>query len=155
MNLSTLLLFGHVLSAMAWLGGGLVLSVLAVRVRDSPDPAAIRDFGGILSYVGPRVLTPGVAGTAGSGIALLLIEDGSQIGRAWVIAAIALFVLAVAIGIGHLARIGLRLGRVADAPAPDDDPRALLGSWIRGYAVVLAILIVIVLDMIAKPGAAS
>jgi putative copper export protein len=56
------MLLGHILSAMVWVGGALMLLFVAQRVRASTDPRAILDFGASLSYIGPRVLAPSVVG---------------------------------------------------------------------------------------------
>jgi putative copper export protein len=68
MTLDSWLHFGHVLSAIVWVGGGLMLSIVGLRVRASGDPNAIRQFAGTLSYAGIRVLLPAVVGTLGFGV---------------------------------------------------------------------------------------
>jgi len=159
MSLDVWLHFGHVISVIVWLGGGFTLSVLAARARASGDPAAVREFARALLYFGPRVLTPAVVGTLVFGVALVLSSAAWDFGQAWVLLGLGLFVVAFAIGVGYLARIGAELGRLANAgtaPATgpgDKTPAAdLLGRWILGYRLVLAVLAVIVWDMIAKPG---
>ena len=153
MNLDGWLKLGHILGAIVWVGGGLTLSVLASRVRARQDPAAIREFGATLAYVGPRVLTPGVIATVAFGVALVLTSAAWDFTQLWVILGIALFVVAFAIGVGYLARIGLALNRLAgDAGAPTGDADALLGRWILGYRIVLIVLVVTVADMVLKPG---
>jgi hypothetical protein len=68
MTLDFWLHFGHVLSAIPWVGGGLMLSIVGLRVRASGDPNAIRQFAGTLSYAGIRVLLPAMVGTLAFGI---------------------------------------------------------------------------------------
>jgi putative copper export protein len=63
MTLDSWLHFGHVLSAIVWVGGGLMLSIVGLRVRASGDSNAIRQFAGTLSYADTRVLLPAVVGT--------------------------------------------------------------------------------------------
>ena len=41
MTLDSWLHFGHVLSAIVWVGGGLMLSIVGLRVRASGEPNAI------------------------------------------------------------------------------------------------------------------
>ena len=52
------LLFLHVLAAMVWVGGGVMLSALAARALRDPDPAAVGRFTDNLRRVGPLVLAP-------------------------------------------------------------------------------------------------
>jgi uncharacterized membrane protein len=49
MTLDSWLHFGHVLNAIVWVGGGLMLSIVGLRVRSSGDPTALRQFAGTLS----------------------------------------------------------------------------------------------------------
>jgi hypothetical protein len=76
MTLDSWLHFGHVLSAIVGVGGGLMLSIVGLRVRASGDSNAIRQFAGTLSYAGTRVLLPAVVGTLGFGV-WLVIENAA------------------------------------------------------------------------------
>ena len=84
MTLHSWLLFGHILGAMAWFGGGTVLALLALRVRRATDAASYREFAGTLSYVGPRVLAPGVAAVLVFGIWMVLESTAFDFGQAWI-----------------------------------------------------------------------
>jgi uncharacterized membrane protein len=153
MTLDSWLKFGHVLSAIVWLGGGLVLSLVGSRAERSDDPGAIREFARTLTYIGPRVMIPSVLGTIVFGIALVLTNAAWDFAQAWVLVGLAGFVVAFLIGAVYLSRVGIELGKVADGTAsPDRNGRDLLGRWILGYRVVLIVLVVIVWDMIVKPG---
>ena len=50
------LLFGHILAAMVWVGGGVVLGVLALRVVHVGDPDELTRFSAILGAIGPAVV---------------------------------------------------------------------------------------------------
>ena len=152
MDLTGWLRFGHILSAIVWLGGGLALSVIGSQARARNDPATIREFGRTLGYVGPRVLTPGVLGTIVFGVALVLASNAWDFGQGWILLALALFVVAFAIGVGYLGRIGLQLGRLDVSSASGEAAQDLVGRWIIGYRAVLIVLVVIVWDMVFKPG---
>jgi uncharacterized membrane protein len=142
---------GHVLGAMVWLGGGLMLSVMGARARASNDPAAIRQFARALAWVGPRVLLPAVVAVLVFGVWLVLSSAAWDFAQPWIIIAIALFALTFVIGAGYLGRIAIRLERAVDTAA-DTDSRRLLDRWLLGYGVVLIVLVVIVADMVLKPG---
>jgi uncharacterized membrane protein len=153
MTVDSWLKFGHILSAIIWLGGGLALSFVASRARASDDAGAAREFARTLAYVAPRVMTPGVIGTVVFGVALVLTNAAWDFAQLWVLIGLALFVVAFLIGAVYLSRIGIQLGRIADSSGSSPpDEKALLGRWIVGYRVVLIILVVIVWDMVFKPG---
>jgi uncharacterized membrane protein len=106
MTLDSWLHFGHVLSAIVWVGGGLMLSIVGLRVRASGDSNAIRQFAGTLSYAGIRVLLPAMVGTLAFGIWLVLENAAWDFGQLWVLLALGLFAVAFLIGAVYLSRIG-------------------------------------------------
>jgi uncharacterized membrane protein len=65
----------HILGAVIWVGGGVILSVVGARVRQSDDIHIIRDFARMLSYVGLRVFTPSVVTVIVSGIWLVFLNS--------------------------------------------------------------------------------
>jgi uncharacterized membrane protein len=140
----------HVLSAMVWLGGGFLLSVVGSRARSSGNPSAISDFAQSLTYIGTRVLLPATAGTLVFGVWMVLIDSQWNFGQFWVLLAIGLFVLAFLIGAVFMGRVGMQLQRAGAENA--EQAKALLGRWLVGYRVILLVLLIVVWDMIFKPG---
>jgi uncharacterized membrane protein len=142
---------GHILGAMVWVGGGVMLVSAARRARASQDPASIGDFARSLAYLGPRVLAPSVIAVLVFGVWMVLDSSAWDFGQAWVLAAIGLFGLTFVVGAVYLSRVALRLVR---ATATDDPTaRELLDRWIATYAIVIVLLVITVWDMVFKPGA--
>jgi len=150
MTLHSWLLFGHILGAMAWLGGGLILALMGTRVRQSEDGASYREFAGTLGYVGPRVLMPGVIAVLVFGLWMVLESEAWDFSQTWIQIAIGLFAIAFVIGAVYLSRVGIALGRADGADVPAQ--RRLVDRWLTGYGIVLLILLVAVWDMVFKPG---
>lgn len=150
MTLHSWLLFGHILGAMAWLGGGLVLALMGLRVRRSTELASYHEFAGTLGYVGPRVLMPGVIAVLVFGLWMVLESEAWDFSQLWIQIAIGLFVLAFVVGALYLSRVGIAMGRPESADLAAQ--RRLVGRWLTGYGVVLLILLVAVWDMVFKPG---
>lgn len=144
------LLFGHILSAMIWLGGGLMLVFVARRARASRDQRAIVDFGRSLSYLGPRVLAPSVIGVLVFGVLMVLESSAWDFAQAWILIAIGLFAVASLVGAVYLSRVAQQLA--ASQGADPGVSRSLLDRWLMGYGLVLVILLLIVADMVFKPG---
>jgi uncharacterized membrane protein len=149
MNLYNVLLFVHVLAAMAWLGGGLVLLLMAARLRQSPDETAT--FARLLPFIGIRLLMPAVVLLPVTGIWMVLDDSDWSFRQAWVRIALGLFVIAFAVGAVYLSRVGIRMARAAGG-APTE-LLALVSRWMAGYAIVLVVLLLVVADMVFKPGA--
>jgi uncharacterized membrane protein len=50
------LVFGHIVAAMVWVGGAVLLGVLAIQVLRDPEHGAVARFTANLRVVGPLVL---------------------------------------------------------------------------------------------------
>jgi uncharacterized membrane protein len=145
--------FIHVLGAIIWVGGGLMLSLIGARARKSEDPRLIGEFARTLSYVGLRVLTPAVVAVLLSGLWLVLTGSEWKFTQLWVLLGLGAFILAFLIGAIYLSRIAIQLDRVATNTDLDlQIARELLGRWMVGYQIILIILVFAVWDMVFKPG---
>jgi uncharacterized membrane protein len=152
MTFETWLVFGHILSAMVWVGGSLMLCLVATRARRSDDPNAVAEFTRTLTFLGPRIMLPAVLGTLLFGVWLVLRSSAWGFEQHWVQAGAGLFLLALAVGAVYMSRIGIALQRAATSGAPAAESRRLLDRWIRGYGMLLGILLLAVWDMVFKPG---
>ena len=152
MTLHTWLVFGHVLSAMVWVGGSLMLYLVGTRARTSAEPNAVAEFSRTMSHLGPRVLMPAVLGTLVFGGWMVAESPAWSFKQPWLMIGGTLFLLALLIGAIHLSRIGIGLQRAAERPDGRAEGLALLGRWITGYRVVVVLLLVAVWDMVFKPG---
>jgi uncharacterized membrane protein len=153
MTLETWLHLAHILGAIIWVGGGVMLSLVGVRARQSEDPSLIREFARMLSFVGLRVLMPAVVAVLVSGVWLVLARSAWDFTQLWVLFGLGAFVGAFLIGAVYLSRIAIRLERLASRTDMDSQAvHDLLGRWIVGYRVILIILLFAVWDMVFKPG---
>jgi uncharacterized membrane protein len=153
MTLDNWLHFVHVVSAMAWVGGGLILSVMGLRARSSSRPGAIREFAVVLPYVGIRVLMPAVILVLVTGVWMVVASAEWHFSQFWVRFALGLFAVAFLIGAVYLSRVGIQMDRFASAESNDASKGArLLDRWLAGYGIVLVVLLVAVWDMVFKPG---
>ena len=153
MSLVTWLKFAHIVSAMIWIGGGVTLSLIGIRTRQSENPSLIGEFARTLAYVGLRVLMPAVISVLVFGIWLTLASTAWRLTQLWILLALGAFALAFIIGAVYLSRIALALDRLTTHTDFDlQAARDLLGRWIVGYQVVLLILLFAVWDMVFKPG---
>ena len=153
MNLGLWLHFAHIAAAVVWVGGGIALSVIGQRVRRSGEASVLTEFARTLSYLGLRVFTPAVVVVLVTGVWLVLAEQSGNFTQLWVLLALAAFAVAFLIGALYLSRSAIQLERIMSAPTPDIvAARVALGRWLLGYAVVLAVLVFTLWDMVFKPG---
>jgi uncharacterized membrane protein len=67
-DLYSWLLFAHVLAAMVWVGGAVLLGVLAIRVARDGEPGGVGRFMANMRVIGPLVLAPATVAVAGFGV---------------------------------------------------------------------------------------
>jgi uncharacterized membrane protein len=144
-------LFAHILAAMVWVGGATVLFALSIITLRTRDPQAIARFVRSLPVLGPAVLAPATIGVVGFGVWLVLDSETWDFGQTWIVLALALFAVAFLTGAAFQSRAALSAERAVER---GDDAEALrqLTRWVRGYALILALLFVIAWDMVFKPG---
>jgi uncharacterized membrane protein len=145
------LLFLHVLAAVVWVGGGIMLAVLAARVLRDPDPSAVGRFTGSLRVLGPLVLAPATVAVLGLGIGLVVDTEAWDFGQLWVQLGLGLFAAAFLVGAAWQSRSALAATRAA-AHEDDSEARRQLRRWLAGYWLIVTLLVVAVWDMTTKPG---
>lgn len=145
------LVFVHVLAAMVWVGGGVLLAAIVTRVLHDPEAGAVGRFVGNLRVIGPRVLAPATVAVVGLGVWLVLDSTAWDFGQFWVQLALALFTGAFVIGAAFLSRAAIGAERAAGR-GDDEEARRQLVRWSWGYRLILLLLIVATWDMTTKPG---
>ena len=146
------LLFCHLLAAMAWVGGDLMLQMFYLRARAN-GPAAVIQFAQNAEWVGLRLLNP-VALLAAIFGALLVIEvDGYEFSQFWISAALAMFLASAITGAVFLGPESGRIGRLAEERGADDpEVQSRVARVLLVSRIELMLLVLIVLDMVVKPG---
>lgn len=145
------LLFVHILAAMTWVGGGIMLTVISARVDRSPDAAMKLQFTRASAFAGP------VAGAAAMvvlavGIAMVLIHDHWRLAQTWVWLALVLFFVSMAIGAGYFGRVGKRIETAFTSGDEAEGDRLSRQMLLVSVVDVLVTLVILGL-MVFKPGA--
>lgn len=142
----------HILAAIVWVGGGLMLIVIGLRARRSGDIGIILEFAQTLAYVGLRLFVPAVLVLLVTGVWMVLSGEGTFL-KLWILLALGGFAVAFVIAVGYLSGVVVELERVASqADASAAAVGDLLGRWIAGWGIVLLVLALTVWDMVFKPG---
>ena len=152
MSLQSWLLLLHILGAVVWMGGGLALSLIGLRVRRSSDPGVVAEFARTLSYLGLRAFTPALVVVLSTGFLMVLVGSGWRLSQPWILIGLALFLVAFLIGALYLSRVGIALEQALADPGRDvKTASALIGRWLVGYGAILLVLVAAVWDMVFKP----
>jgi uncharacterized membrane protein len=144
--------FAHIVGAIAWVGSGIGLAVLAHQLRRSRDLVALVAVGEQSQGLGKILFMPAALVTVAAGIALVTIEPAFGFADLWVL-----------IGFGGIIGSGVAQMAVAEptnrrfmtlaAERGVEDPETLAaGRRVSvGNALDIAILLFVVWAMVAKP----
>lgn len=146
-----LLLFGHIVCAMAWIGVGIALQVLSARALRGGQ-GQIVEFLNTVDFLGNRVQGPAALLVVTFGI-LLVIDGEWGFGKLWVILAIAAVALSFVIAIGYLGPETKRVSTlIGQRGLSDDQVQARLRRLMTVSRVELLLLVAVIVNMIFKPG---
>jgi uncharacterized membrane protein len=147
------LLFFHILAAIVWVGGAIMLNVLNTRTIRSGDPARVAAAARETAWVGQRVIAPSTLVLLALGITMVAVSEAWTIGQLWIILALVLFGLTFVTGAFYLGPEAGRIGKlIEERGAEDPEVRSRLRRVVIVGRVDLVTLIVIVWDMAVKPG---
>jgi uncharacterized membrane protein len=149
----------HVLSAFAYVAGILLFWALIVAVRKTDTPEETIRMEPIVK-VGNASVGIGVVGTILLGIWLAFRLDGYAIWDGWIIAALVLWAIAGTVGqrTGVEYTKGMTKAKELEAAGQTGSSAELLAlnrtsNGVVFHALASAVLLLILLDMIFKPGA--
>lgn len=141
----------HIIFASIWIGGAFMMQMFAIRAASDPDPARMTAVSADIEFIGMRVLMPSSLLVLIFG-GLLVSEGDWSMGTAWVQLGLAAFAFSAIVGAAFL---GPESGRIAKLSAEHgDDHPEVARRRARIFLVArieLVILVLIVVDMVAKP----
>ncbi|MFL5961921.1 MAG: DUF2269 family protein [Gaiellaceae bacterium] len=141
----------HVTSAVLWVGGGTMLTILAIIAERSNDPLQIANIARQAATVGEKFFAPIGLVTFLMGLAMMLNTNWGW-GKFWVVIGLIGYATTFAIGIGLIAPTVKKLHAVIEANgATHPDATALIKRVMLIARVDAALLLVVVLDMVTKP----
>ncbi|HMD11861.1 MAG TPA: hypothetical protein VKG90_05960 [Marmoricola sp.] len=159
MSFNDWLLALHVLSAFAYVAGVVLFWILIVAVRRIDTPEETIRMGPIVN-VGNAAVGIGAGGTILLGIWLAFALDGYAIWDGWIIAALILWAIAAAFGqrTGAAYMQGMTKAKELDAAGQRGANAELLAlnrtsNGVLMHALASVVVLLILLDMIFKPGA--
>jgi hypothetical protein len=146
-----LLLLGHIVCAMAWIGVGIALQVLSMRALRGGQGQLV-EFLNIVDFLGNRVQGPAALLVVTFGV-LLVIDGEWGFGKLWVILAIAAVALSFVIAIGYLGPETKRMSTlIGQRGFSDEQVQSRLRRLMVVSRVELVLLVAVIVNMIFKPG---
>lgn len=141
--------FFHIVAAIVWLGGGLAVTLLAIRADRANDDADLIKAILNVVYLTPRMIVPASILTLVFG--LIMIWLGQSFSDLWIILGLVGFGASLVVGMGFLRpmseRVAETVAREGVGPAAVGQGRHLL----QHVKFDMVLLYTIVADMVLKP----
>lgn len=142
----------HVVAAVAWVGGVILSQVNAALAFSSGEQARILGFIRIQGWLGQRYFAPASGILILAGVAMV-IESGWEFADLWIVIGIALWLSSSVIGAAFLGPRSERLTADIEQKGWDDPGVQALAKQVGLLARVdMVILLLVVIDMVVKPG---
>jgi uncharacterized membrane protein len=141
----------HVIGTVTWVGGGVLLTLLAIRAERADDNDRLLQIGEQAEWAGNRVYLPSSLLVVATGIAATISGDLDW-GEFWIVFGLVGWGISTAIGIGYLTPKVKRFTAVRTERGPTDpEAQALIRSLLLVARIDLTVLLLIVIDMTVKP----
>jgi hypothetical protein len=151
-TLYELLLWGHLTFMAVWVGTDFVLQILSFRAR-AAGPERTAAFMTDVEWLGNRVLVPSAMLVVVFGVWMVLDSPAWEFSQFWVSAGLAVFIASFIAGAGFLGPETGRLGKLMETRSADDpEVQRRIGRVLLVSRVELVLLVLVVLDMVVKPG---
>jgi uncharacterized membrane protein len=141
----------HVSVAVFWVGGGLLLTVLALRAERAGDPEDIATIARQAAFAGEKLFAPAGLVVLAMGITMV-INDHIGFGTTWVDIGLVGYALTFTTGIALLAPLAKKIATLCDtvgAAAPET--QATIKRILLIARFDIGVLLLVVADMLMKP----
>ena len=141
----------HVLAAIVWVGGGVMVQLLAVRIMRTNDPGQLARFAKDVEYISLRTFIP--ASLVLIALGFVLMDQGGWEYKFWVMFALAGWGASFLLGVLVLSPESGRIAKLIEARGGvDAEIGARIERLLLFSRVELAVLALIAMDMVIKPG---
>lgn len=142
----------HVLFAVIWVGGAATVQVLVTRLARANEPARLAAFAKDVEWVGKRMFMPSSLIVLAAGIWMVVIS-GWNFSDLWIIFGLVGIAFSATVGSAFLGPESGRIGKLIDERGPEDsEVQSRLARIFVVSRVELVILLLIVINMVVKPG---
>lgn len=141
----------HVGVAVFWVGGGIMLTVLALIAQTKRDPEELATVARQAAFVGERFFAPAGLVVLAMGITMV-INDHIGFGTTWVIIGLVGYATTFTTGIAFLAPRAKRVANLLETRgAAAAETQAAIKEILLIARIDVGVLLIVVFDMLMKP----
>ncbi|HZT85835.1 MAG TPA: DUF2269 family protein [Gaiellaceae bacterium] len=141
----------HVGVAVFWVGGGVLLTVLALWAQSKNDPEELATVARQAAFVGERLFAPAGLVVLAMGIAMV-INDHIGFGTTWVIVGLVGYATTFTTGVGFLSPRAKRIAQLLETKGPAaPETQAAIKQILLIARIDVGVLLLVVADMLMKP----
>jgi uncharacterized membrane protein len=142
----------HVSVAIFWVGGGVLLTVLALRAERTKSPEEMAHIARQAVFAGERLFAPAGLVVLAMGITMVINSPEIGFGTTWVDIGLVGYALSFTTGIGVLAPRARQIVALLDEKGPTaPETQAAIQRILLIARVDVAVLLLVVADMLMKP----
>jgi uncharacterized membrane protein len=147
----TIFLTVHVVFVVIWIGGGMLLTVLALLAERSRDGEQLASIARMAAFAGERIFAPSAIVVLAMGIAMVL-NTHYGFDHFWVFFGLLGFLTTFLTGVGVLSPMSKQVATLVEekgATAPET--QAAIAKILLVARADVALLLLVIVDMITKP----
>jgi uncharacterized membrane protein len=148
MSLLSIVVFLHVLAAVIWVGGGVIMHILISGAVRTDDKALLVRRMADTHNIGSKIFAPTSLLLFLLGFAILGLTQTSPFSAGWIISGIVGFAFSFVVGFFYL---GPESGRLAEEYEAGNAPDARLLRMVTTMRVEMTVLLVVLFLMVTKP----
>jgi len=141
----------HVTGAVLWVGGGLTLTILALRAERSADPVEMATIARQAAFVGERVFAPIGLLVLAMGLAMV-VNLNLDWGTSWIVVGLVGYAITFSTGLLFLGPQAKRIGELIETAGADAaETQAAIRRILLIARVDEGVLLIVVAAMVLKP----
>ena len=141
----------HVVGAVIWVGGGLTLTILAMRAERSSDPGEMATIARQAAFTGERVFAPVGLLVFLMGIAMVINLHWGW-GTTWIVIGLVGYAITFLTGLLVLGPQSKRIGQLIETKGAEAaETQAAIQRILLLARIDMGVLLLVVADMVLKP----
>lgn len=142
----------HVLMAIVWVGGALMIQLFSLRILGESDPRRMAEFAKDVEFIGMRTFLPSSLILVVLGF--VLMHEAHWAWTFWVVFALVVWALSFVSGAAFLGPQSGRIGKlIEERSGVDAEIQRRIEHLLFFSRVELVLLALVAMDMVLKPGA--